>query len=410
MEVVRRPAETAPEIPLTAAAVPPAAETVARPLARPLALLALGHMVIDIHQGALPALLPFLKNAFGLSYAAAGTVILAANLTSSVIQPLFGYLSDRSARRWLLPGGLVFATLGMGFTGLVSSYALLLVLVVVAGLGIAAYHPEGYKTAHQVAGARKATGLAFFSIGGNLGIALGPPLVAALVTAFGLPGTLGMLVPGLAMAGLLTVALPALALVGPASAGAGGPTAGRAEMRGAMLLLIAVVTLRSWAQLGLTAFVPFFYVDHLGAEPWLAGPLLFAFLGSGAVGTLVGGPLADRWGPRRYIVLALLAAAPLASGFVLARGWPAYLLLAATGFALVSTFSVTVVLAQTYLPRRLGMAAGLIVGFAIGTGGIGVALLGWVADQWGLPVTMGVLAAMPLLGALLAALLPEPRP
>ncbi|MBI2461698.1 MAG: MFS transporter [Candidatus Rokubacteria bacterium] len=408
---MRRPAETAPEIPLTAAAVPPAAETVARPLARPLALLALGHMVIDIHQGALPALLPFLKNAFGLSYAAAGTVILAANLTSSVIQPLFGYLSDRSARRWLLPWALVFTTLGMGFTGLVSSYALLLVLVVVAGLGIAAYHPEGYRTAHQVAGARKATGLAFFSIGGNLGIALGPPLVAALVTAFGLPGTLGMLVPGLAMAGLLTVALPALALVGPASAGAGGPTtAGRAEMRGAMLLLIAVVTLRSWAQLGLTAFVPFFYVDHLGAEPWLAGPLLFAFLGSGAVGTLVGGPLADRWGPRRYIVLALLVAAPLASGFVLARGWPAYLLLAGTGFALVSTFSVTVVLAQTYLPRRLGMAAGLIVGFAIGTGGIGVALLGWVADHWGLPVTMGVLAAMPLLGALLAALLPEPRP
>lgn len=409
MEVVRRPAETAPEIPLTAAAVPPAAETVARPLARPLALLALGHMVIDIHQGALPALLPFLKAAFDLSYATAGVVILVANLTSSVIQPLFGYLSDRSARRWLLPWALVFTTLGMGFTGLVSSYALLLVLVVVAGLGIAAYHPEGYRTANQVAGARKATGVAFFSIGGNLGIALGPPLIAALVTTFGLRGTVGMLVPGLGMAGLLARALPGLAPAGQERVG-GGRAAARREARGAMLLLIGVVTLRSWAQLGLTAFIPFFYLDYLRVEPWMVGPVLFAFLAAGAVGTLVGGPLADRWGPRRYIVLALLAATPLASGFVLTRGWPSYLLLAATGFTLVSTFSVTVVLAQTYLPRRLGMAAGLVVGLAIGTGGVGVALLGWVADAWGLPLTMGIIAAMPLLGALLAALLPEPRP
>ncbi len=415
MEVVRPPAEVSPELPLTVAPLPESAAVEpgavpARPNARLLALLSLGHLVVDIHQGALPALLPFLKVAFGLSYAGAGVVILMANLTSSVIQPLFGHLSDRSARRWLLPWGLVFATVGVGLTGLAPSYALLLVLVVVAGLGVAAYHPEGYKTANQVAGARKATGVAFFSIGGNLGIALGPPLVAALVTTFGLRGTAGMLVLGLAMAGLLALALPTLTPAGQDRAGGGGRAAAGRELRGAMLLLIVVVTLRSWAQLGLTAFIPFFYLDYLRVEPWMVGPLLFAFLGSGAVGTLVGGPLADRWGPRLYLILSLLAATPLASGFLLTRGWPSYLLLAATGFVLVSTFSVTVVLAQTYLPGRLGMAAGLIVGLAIGTGGVGVALLGWVADAWGLPVTMGIIAAMPVLAALLAAVLPEPHP
>lgn len=407
MEAVRPPAEVSSEIPLTAPL--PATAEAARPRLRLLAILGVGHLVIDVHQGALPALLPFLKAAFDLSYATAGVVILVANLTSSVIQPLFGYLSDRSARRWLLPWGLVFATLGLGLTGLAPSYGLLLVLVVVAGLGVAAYHPEGYKTANQVAGARKATGVAFFSIGGNLGIALGPPLVAALVTTFGLRGTVGMLVPGLGMAGLVALALPALTPTGQERVG-GGRTAARREARGAMLLLIVVVTLRSWAQLGLTAFIPFFYLDYLRAEPWMVGPVLFAFLAAGAVGTLVGGPLADRWGPRLYLILSLLLATPLAAGFLLTRGWPSYLLLAATGFVLVSTFSVTVVLAQTYLPGRLGMAAGLVVGLAIGTGGVGVALLGWVADAWGLPVTMGIIAGMPLVAALLAAVLPEPRP
>jgi len=126
---------------------------------------------------------------------------------------------------------------------------------------------------------------------------------------------------------------------------------------------------------------------------------------------LVGGPIADRWGSRRYITYSLLVTAPLFAGFLLRRGdWIAVLCLAATGFVLVSSFSVTVALAQSYLPRRLGMAAGLIVGLAIGTGGIGVALLGWVADHWGLLVALNVIAIMPLVGFGMALFLPEPRP
>ncbi len=179
-------------------------------------------------------------------------------------------------------------------------------------------------------------------------------------------------------------------------------------MAGAMTLLIGVVMLRSWTQLGLTTFVPFFYIDYLKADPRVVGPLLFVFLGAGAVGTLVGGPLADRWGARRFIVSVFLLATPLTVGFLLARGALAFLLLGALGFVLISTFSVSVVLAQAYLPRRLGMASGLIVGFAIGTGGLGVALLDWVADRWGLPLALGVTALMPFLGFLASLFLPEP--
>jgi FSR family fosmidomycin resistance protein-like MFS transporter len=390
------------------ATVAAAAPARVRPNAPALALLSLGHMVIDMCQGALPALLPVLKARFALSYAAAGTILLAANMTSSLIQPLFGYLSDRVPHRWVLPWSLLLATAGIGLTGLAPSYVAILGLVVLGGLGVAAYHPEGYKTANQVAGDRKATGLSFFSIGGNLGIAFGPPFVTGLVAAFGLGGTLGMLAPGVLAGALILAVLPGL--VPPLRAGAAAATAdGRRDMPGAMGLLIGVVTVRSWVQLGLTAYVPFLYVDVLGADPRVVGPLLFTFLGAGAVGTLVGGPIADRWGARRYVTASQLVATPLISLFLLRAGhWIAPVFLAAAGFVLVSSFSVTVALGQAYMPRRLGTAAGLVVGFAIGTGGIGVALLGWVADHWGVPAALMATAALPLAGFAVALALPDP--
>jgi FSR family fosmidomycin resistance protein-like MFS transporter len=378
-----------------------------RPAAGLLAVLSVGHMVVDINQGALPAILPFLREAFALSYAGAAAIILVASVTSSVIQPLFGYLADRITRRWLLPLSVFISGLGVGLTGVAPSYAMILSAVTLAGLGIAGYHPEGYRTASYVAGTRKATGLSFFSVGGNAGLALGPVIVTLLITTFGLPGSLGLLVPGVLVAGVLTMALPRLAAPEAAERAVGEPASGRPIIT-AMALLILIVTLRSWTQLGLTTFVPFFYLDVLHGDPRMIGPLLFAFLGAGAVGTLVGGPLADRWGPRRVILFAFLWATPLIVGFLFTRGLLALILLAGSGFVLVSSFTISVVLAQAYLPRHLGMASGLIVGFAIGMGGIGVAGLGWIADRWGLLPALGVIAVMPLFGFLAACMLPEP--
>jgi FSR family fosmidomycin resistance protein-like MFS transporter len=380
-----------------------------RPDARLLGLLAVGHLVVDTIQGSVPALLPFLKTAFGLTYAAAGTIMLMATLTSSIIQPLFGYLSDQTTRRWILPLSILLAGLGIATIGLAPSYPVLLVLVVIMGLGVAAWHPEGYRTASSVAGDRQATGVSWFSLGGNVGIALGPPVITMLVTGFGLTGSVGLLVPAGLVALVLVGALPHLAA--PAAARTAVAEAGPARnMPGAMALLIGVVMLRSWTQLGFTTFVPFYYIDHLKADPRIVGPLLFVFLGAGALGTIVAGPVADRFGARPFMVWACLLAAPMAVGFLLASGGLAFLLLGAVGFTLISTFTVSVVLAQAYLPRNLGMASGMVVGFAIGTGGLGVALLGWIADRWGLPAALWITAVMPLPGFGVALLLPEPRP
>src|SRR5512132_3721723 len=165
-----------------------------KPHTKLIALLALGHFVIDANQGALPAVLPFLRQWHGLTYAQVAMLVLAGNLTSSLIQPLFGYLSDRLARRWVLPASIFVSGAGIALLGMASGYTASLALVVVMGIGVAAWHPEGYKTATGVAGERKATALSWFSLGGNVGLALGPPVITFLVTGLAIAGTLGMLV------------------------------------------------------------------------------------------------------------------------------------------------------------------------------------------------------------------------
>jgi FSR family fosmidomycin resistance protein-like MFS transporter len=404
------PDPSSPSVALPAPAGVIAPATRAKPDMRLLGFLALGHMVIDINQGSFPVILPFLKDALNLSYAATGLIVLAANITSSLIQPLFGYLADKTARRWLLPISVLLSAVGLGFLGLAPSYGAVLALVVITGFGVAAYHPEGYRTATAVAGDRKATGVSIFSTGGNIGIALGPPLLTVLLTTYGLPGSLGMLVPGLLVAALLTAVLPRLSAPAPTVARDRASAAGAQTMVGAMSLLILVVAIRSWTQLGFTTFMPFYWRDVLHGDPRLVGTLLAVFLGAGAIGTLAAGPVADRVGVRRYVVSVFLLATPLAVGFLFVRsGALVFVLLALLGFVLVSTFTVSVVLGQAYLPRNPGMASGLIVGFAIGAGGIGASALGWVADHWGLTAALGISAVMPLAGFLVALFLPDPK-
>ena len=393
-----------------AVAVPlPRVESAERANVRLLTLLALGHLVIDANQGALAAILPHLKSGLGLTYAATGTIVLLANVTSSLIQPIFGYLADQTARRWILPLSVLLASVGIGLLGLAPSYGAVLGLVAVAGFGAASFHPEGYRTATAVAGARKATGVSIFTTGGNIGIAIGPPLVTVLIAGFGLPGTLGMLGPGLAVTLLLLASLPTLAAPAAERAQRAAAEGARNDLR-AMGILIGAVSLRSWAQLGFTTFVPFYYLEVLHGDQRMVGTLLAVFLGAGVVGTLFAGPIADRIGPRRFLMGVFPLAAPIACAFLLVGGpVGALIVLAALGIVLVSAFSVSVVLSQAYMPRNPGMASGLVVGFAIGAGGLGVQVLGAVADHWGLAATLWVSALTPLAGFAVSLFLPEPR-
>ena len=381
---------------------------IVRPNTKLIALLSVGHFVVDLNQGSLPALLPVLKSAHQLSYAAVAMIVLAANVASSIVQPVFGYFADQTARRWMLPASVLLTGAAFAALGLVPGYAAILALVVAMGLGVAAYHPEAYKTATNVAGERKATALSWFSLGGNVGVALGPPVITALVTVAGLMGSLGLLVPTLIASLLLLAVLPSFSQSAAPRAAAAAAARG-VNMPYAMAVLILVVTIRSWTTLGFTTFVPFYYIDILGADPRLVGPLLFVFLGAGAVGTVIAGPFADRWGPRAFMQWVLLAALPFGALFLLTRGVLAFVMLGIFGALLTSSFTVSVVLGQAYLPRSAGMASGLIVGFAIGAGGLDVTALGWVADRYGLPAALWISALTPLLAVVATRFLPAPR-
>jgi FSR family fosmidomycin resistance protein-like MFS transporter len=373
---------------------------------RAMTLLAGGHLGTDLAGGALPALLPFFVDRFSLSYTLAAAVMLASTVSSSVIQPLFGLWSDRRGAIWLLPGGVAVAGVGIALAASAPSYWLVLVLVVVSGIGVAAYHPEGSKFAAYASGRRRASGMSAFSVGGNVGFALGPILTTPLVVAFGLAGGLLLALPTLAIAGALLAAVGFLRGFEP---GRREARRGEGEDRiAAMVLLLAVIAFRSLAWFGLITFVPLWEVS-LGHSKAHGNHLLSLMLIAGVVGTIVAGPLADRLGRRPVLLASLLASVPLILVFVLVGGVPGALALLGVGACVIGTFGVTMVMSQEYLPRHIAMASGLSIGLSIGLGGIAAVSLGALADAVDLRAAMLTCAAAPLAAFALATLLPSPR-
>jgi FSR family fosmidomycin resistance protein-like MFS transporter len=366
--------------------------------------LSAGHFATDFAAGALPALLPFMVDRFGLSYTLAATAMLASAASSSLIQPLFGAWSDRRGALWLLPTGVAVAGIGIALAAAAPAYWLVLVLVVASGLGVAAYHPEGSKFAAYASGERRASGMSLFSIGGNLGYALGPTVTTPLVLAFGLTGGLLLSLPCLAIAAALLLAMPFLGSFAPQPGRP--PQFAGPDRPGALVLLLGVIGFRSVAWFGLITFVPLWEVS-IGNSELHGSHLLTLMLLAGGVGTLAAGPIADRIGRRPVVVASMLATGPLILVYVLVGGIPGALALALVGVCVISTFGVTMVMAQEYLPSRIGMASGLSIGLSIGLGGIAAVALGAVADSIDLRFAMLAAAAAPALGFVLALMLPS---
>jgi FSR family fosmidomycin resistance protein-like MFS transporter len=377
---------------------------------RALWVLGTGHLCVDLCQGAVPALLPFLAAQRGYSYAALGALVLASTIGSSIVQPLFGLLSDRLARLWLMPAGLVLAGSGIALAGLAPTYGWTVAAVAVSGLGVAAFHPEGAKFAGIASRERRGRGMSLFSVGGNAGFALGPALTTPLVLAFGLPGTLALVVLPLLAAALTTRELPRLRALG-ALGGAGGAGAGAADDDwGAFARVGGLVTLRTGVYFGLQTFVPAYFVVELASSEAAGNAALTIMLAAGVAGTLVGGGLVDRWGARAVLIGTMALLLPLLLVLPLVGAVAAAVLLGAIGFVAIATFSVTVVMGQACLPSRPGLASGVTLGLAIGLGGVAATALGTVADAHGLRAVLWTIAMLPVPALLLALSLPRPRP
>ena len=370
---------------------------------RAIALLAAAHLFDDVNQGVIPALIPFFVTERGFTIAAAAGLVLAANASSSVLQPLFGQIADKRSAPWLVPAGLLLAGVGVALTGLAPTYALALSAAAASGVGVAAFHPEASRQVHAASGRRRALAMSLFAVGGNLGFALGPALATPLQIALGLRGTILLAIPALLMAVVLVVAGK---WSGTAKA---GPSASDVEDRWAPFARLTIaVACRAVVFAGLNVFIPLYWIRVFNQSKAAGGVALSLMLFSGVVGTVAGGWLADRFSRRVVVFGSMLGLFPLLLAFVSAsRADLALAILVPIGIALSLPFSVMTVLGQEYLPGRVGTASGVTIGLAVTLGGLVAPLLGRFADVHGLRAAVWTIVFVPVFGAAAALTLPR---
>ncbi|MBE6442978.1 MAG: MFS transporter [Desulfovibrio desulfuricans] len=371
-------------------------------------LVALGHLSCDVNGGALPAVLPFLRAGFGLSYQATAGLMFAYSCLSSLIQPLFGLLSDRFSRPWFIPLGVLLAGCGLAAVGWMSGYWSVFAAIAVSGVGSALFHPEGARFANRVSGDHKAVGMSFFSIGGNSGFVLGPLLATAALGAVGLAGTTVFAALAVITAGCLLWNVSHMRVPAPPAAD-GGTAAPDAEGSAPandwaqFARLTVVIVARAVAFVGFNTFIPLYWVSAFGQTKAAGALALTVFCICGVISNVFGGMLSDRFGCRAVIrtvfPLVPLAALAFSLSSSLHAAWAALPLL---GFALYAPFSAQVVLGQQYLARNIGFASGVTLGLATTLGGITAPLLGWIADNYGMVRTFETLAAIGAAGAVFA--------
>ncbi|HEY8298815.1 MAG TPA: MFS transporter [Candidatus Baltobacteraceae bacterium] len=382
---------------------------------RGVSTLSVAHVLNDLNQSALPALLPFLVAKEHVSLAAAAALILAMNLSSSVVQPLFGYISDKRSLAWVIPVAVLVASCGTAAIGLLHSYAAMFGAATIAGIGIAAFHPEGSRYASYCSRGQRATGMGWFSLGGYGGFALGPILVTPTVLAFGMRGTALLVVPGIVAAILMWNELGRFKHFRKRAFASIKSSPYLRDDWAAFGWLTAVVSLRSTAFFGLVTFLPLFVINVLHAGATAGNAALSLMLVAGALGTVSGGRLADFY-ERRTIVSVSIAAIALFTAAVALAGAlhaPAFVLLAsivALGFGMALSASVLVVLGQEYLPNRIGVASGVTLGLAVSVGGIGAPIFGLIGDRFGLIDVFVTIAAIALLSFLGTFLMRRSRP
>ena len=383
---------------------------------RGITALALAHGANDMYVGFLPALLPLVVDRLGLSYRGAGVLVSILVVTSQLSQPLLGFVGDRVGRRALAIAGPLLTTLAMSWLGLLGTYELLVVALILAGAGTAVFHPQGAALVGGMAGRQSGAAMAVFTAGGSVGYGIGPVLVVALVGWLGLGATWLTMPIGLLAIGYLAVAVPRGAGA-PQAAGSAAAAQLRRRWLAPLVMLYMVVMLRAAAATLFTTFVPLL-LNQRGEALMLGGWTLLGFSLAGAAGGLIGGRLSETIGRRAVTVTGLALAAPALYLFVHASGVAAAGLLLVAGACLLSALPVNIVMAQELVPRHASTVSGVVMGFAWGMGGLAAPGLGALADHWGLAMgelagltrAMDLIPLLPLAGAALALALPETRP
>jgi FSR family fosmidomycin resistance protein-like MFS transporter len=344
--------------------------------------LSAAHLVTDLYSPVLPAILPLLIAEQGYSFFLAGLIVTVFNLTSSMMQPLVGWLYDTRGLAVHISVTVLISATFISVIGLLNNYYLVLASVAIAALGHALFHPSALGTVSRLTrDASRGRITSYFVIGGNLGYAVGPICAGVAVGLMGLPGLVILAIPGIVMAAVLRYVLPA-----PMRREVPAPSS-RSERpaRRAITLLVAASGLRAWAIFGSVAFLPTILTLR-GIDLVTANLLVSGMLIAGVVGQLVGGTLSDRYGRKEYTLIGLVTAIPPFLVFLMTDGIVSLVAMIIFGFILWSTFAVTVAMAHEIAPGNVGLVSGLMLGLAVGVGGMGVAATGWIADATSLSV------------------------
>lgn len=374
----------------------------------PIIFIGLGHAVADFGSGAIPVMIPYLKEAFGLSYSQVGLIFFLNNLTASVIQPLFGYLTDKRSLPWLLPLCAALVGICLGLSGHATSYNLYLLAIIITGVACAAFHPQASRSVRLLSELHnRGKNMGYFLVFGNGGMAIGSLAMTAFLTLSGdMKNSIYFAIPGVLVALLLYFNMDKITISEVLPTTQSAVSSKSSLPFKSLLLVLTFIFIRSTTHAGIAAYIPLYYIT-MGMDKTLASSLLSIYLIAGAMGTLFGGNLSDKLSRKQVIVGSMLIIIPMLYLMPRTAGLPAAALLAVTGFFFLASFGPTVLIAQDLMPNYIGLASGLSIGLSVGLGGCGVLALGTLADYIGLEAILKFLAIMPLLAALLAMMFPK---
>jgi FSR family fosmidomycin resistance protein-like MFS transporter len=370
------------------------------------ALFALGHFINDLYPAFLPPLLPLLVEKFQLTFTRAGILATVLSFSASLTQPLFGYLADKLGGRMLILLGPLVCGVSLSFIGVVHHYPLLVSLLILGGMGGAAFHPEAAAMAASLSGEKKTLGMSIFMVGGNAGYGLGPFLILLIVSTLGMDWSFVACLPALGLVWLLYRHAPAgdkssIPIPGP-------PSFMESHIRLRLPrfgLLLGVVVLRVTAVLSLTTFLPMIQKMR-GFSLLAAGSSFTVFMVCGALGGLAGGVLADRVGRKKIIVASSLLILPALLAFLVWKGPASFLILSLLGFLFFLGESACIVLAQEMAPGKARTVSGIIMGMAWGLAGFGVLGTGALADVVGIEWALRSLLLLPAGSLIFSLFLP----
>ena len=370
------------------------------------------HLLNDMMQALLPAMYPMLKTSFALDFGQIGLITFTFQVTASLLQPVIGHYTDHHPKPYSLMAGMGSTLVGLLCLSATHTYSGLLLSAGLVGLGSAVFHPESSRVARMASGGQHGLAQSLFQVGGNTGSAVGP-LVAAFIV---LPHGQGS-VAWFSVAALVAIlvlwkvghwyrAHRAAAAAARAAGGRGHPALSPRRVRGALAVLIALIFSKYIYLTSITSYYTFYLIHHFGVSVQSAQLHLFAFLGAVAAGTIIGGPVGDRFGRKLVIWCSILGVLPFTLALPYVSLFWTGVLSVLIGLILASAFSAILVYAQELVPGRVGLISGLFFGFAFGVAGIGAAVLGQLADHTSIEFVYHVCSYLPALG-LLAAWLPD---